>query len=112
MTRSQEIIKHLFRQTLMHLVAYLIMEFAFQEQYKLLYLFLQACYLDLAGEGIKEASKTFQQAAWVFEHLKTLVIALDPNETTCDFNIETLSMLSSLMLAQAQYLFYRKASDS
>jgi hypothetical protein len=29
-----------------------------------------------------------------------------------DFTQETLNMLSSLMLAQAQYLFYKKASET
>ena len=31
------------------------------------------CYMDLSGEGIKNASKNFSRAAWVFEHLLTLV---------------------------------------
>ena len=31
----------------------------------------RACFLDLGGEGIKVASKLFQQAAWIFEHLIT-----------------------------------------
>lgn len=54
----------------------------------------------------------FQQAGWVFEHLKTLTSSLQPSETAPDFAAETLSMLSNLMLAQAQYLFYKKASES
>jgi hypothetical protein len=43
-----------------------------------LYNYAVACsrigaFMDLGGEGIKEASKMFQQAAWVFDHIKTLV---------------------------------------
>ena len=68
--------------------------------------------MDLAGDGIKEASKLFQQAAWTFEHLRTVVTNLQPSEITIDFTSETLGMLSNLMLAQAQYLFYKKATDA
>jgi hypothetical protein len=35
-----------------------------------------------------------------------------PSEITCDFTAESLGTLSNLMLAQAQYLFYKKASDA
>ena len=68
--------------------------------------------MDLTGEGIKEASKFFMQAGWVFEHLRTLVTGLSPSEVTVDFTAEALGMLSNLMLAQAQYLFYRKANEA
>jgi BRO1-like domain len=68
--------------------------------------------MDLSGDGIKEASKLFMQAGWVFEHLRTLVTGLTPSEVTVDFTSEALGMLSNLMLAQAQYLFYRKASEA
>ena len=71
-----------------------------------------ACFMDLAGDGIKEASKLFQQAGWCFEHMRTMVNGLQPSEVTVDFTSECLSMLSNLMLAQAQYLFYKKASDA
>jgi hypothetical protein len=40
------------------------------------------------------------------------VTALQPSEVSCDFTAESLGMLSNLMLAQAQYLFYKKASDA
>ncbi|CDW88356.1 programmed cell death 6-interacting protein [Stylonychia lemnae] len=73
---------------------------------------IKACYMDLSGDGIKEAMKQFQQAGWVFEHCRTLVSNLGPNETSPDFASETLGMLANLMLAQAQYLFYKKATDS
>jgi programmed cell death 6-interacting protein len=68
--------------------------------------------MDLGGDGIKEASKLFMQAGWVFEHLRTLVTGLSPSEITVDFTSEALGMLSNLMLAQAQYLFYRKANEA
>ena len=61
--------------------------------------------MDLGGEGIKEASKMFQQAAWTFEHLRTLVSNLQPSDISTEFTSESLGMLSNLMLAQAQYLF-------
>ena len=72
----------------------------------------QACYMDLSGDGIKEASKLFQQAAWTFEHLRSLSTNLNPSEVSVDFTAESLGMLSNLMLAQAQYLFYKKALDA
>lgn len=31
------------------------------------------CYMDLGGEGIKQASMNFQQAAWVFNELMSFV---------------------------------------
>ena len=58
-----------------------------------------ACYMDLGGDGIKHACKYMQQAAWVFEDLKTQVAQLKPGECSPDFTNEGLSMLSNLMLA-------------
>ena len=57
--------------------------------------------MDLSGDGIKEASKLFMQAGWVFEHLRTMVTGLSPTEISADFTAESLGMLSNLMLAQA-----------
>lgn len=71
-----------------------------------------AAYMDLGGDGIKEASKMFQQAGWAFEHMKGLVGQLAPSEVTTDFTSESLGMLSNLCLAQAQYLFYKKAAEA
>ena len=68
--------------------------------------------MDLTGDGIKEASKLFQQAAWVFDHLRTLVTNLSPSEVSVDFSAESLGCLTNRMLAQAQYLFYRKAMEA
>ena len=70
-----------------------------------------ACYMSLEGDGIKHACKSMQMSAWVFEDLKTQVSQLKPGESSPDFTSECLGMLSSLMLAQAQYLFYKLATD-
>jgi len=61
----------------------------------------QACYGELAGDGIKVASKNFQQAAWLFEHLQTLVTQLPAGESSAEFTTEALTMNSNLCLAQA-----------
>lgn len=73
---------------------------------------LRACFMDLGGDGIKVASKLFQEAAWVFEHLMTVCAQLPAGLGTTDFSKETLVMNSHLCLAQAQYLFFKKASDA
>lgn len=70
------------------------------------------CYMDLGGDGIKQASSYFQQAAWVFNELMAFVSQIPPGETSLDFAKETLQMNSDLCLAQAQYLFFRKGSDA
>jgi hypothetical protein len=46
------------------------------EMYSSLYNFAvagarQACYMDLSGDGTKNASNLFQQSAWVFEYLQS-----------------------------------------
>ena len=69
-----------------------------------------ACFMSIEGDGIKEASKMFQQAGWIFDSLRSKVGALQPSEVTVDFTSDCLSMLSELCLAQAQYLFYKKAA--
>jgi hypothetical protein len=71
-----------------------------------------AAYMDLSGEGTKEASKLFQQSAWLFEHLKQEASHLQATDFSMDFSNENLTMLSNLMLGQAQYLFYRKAVEN
>ena len=70
-----------------------------------------ACYMNLEGDGIKYACKYMQQSAWIFDSLKEDVTQLKPQEITPDFTSECLSMLRDLMLAQAQYLFYKMASE-
>jgi programmed cell death 6-interacting protein len=68
--------------------------------------------MDLSGDGIKEASKQFQGAAAIFDEIKSRVGDLKPDQVTTDFTNESLSMLTNLSLAQAQYLFYKKASEA
>ena len=68
--------------------------------------------MDLGGDGIKNASKLFQQAAWTYENLLSACSQLPPGQSSVDFNKETLTMNSNLCLAQAQYLFFKKASDA
>lgn len=72
----------------------------------------QACYMSLDGDGTKNAGIYFQQSAWVYEHLLTLVTQMPAGEATPDFSKESLVMCSNLSLAQAQYLFFRKARES
>ncbi len=48
----------------------------------------------------------------MFEHLGSLVSQLPAGEATVDFSKEALTMNSNLCLAQAQYLFLRKAQDA
>ena len=68
--------------------------------------------MNLDGDGIKEASKLFQQSAWLFEHIKQEAASLHAADFSSDFSNENLSMMSHLMLAQAQYLFYKKALEA
>ena len=57
--------------------------------------------MDLGGEGIKVASKLFQQGAWIFEHLIQKTSQLPPEILTADFSKESLTMNSNMALAQA-----------
>ena len=68
--------------------------------------------MDLGGDGIKVAAQLFKKAAWVFNHLITVSTQLPPGTHSIDFNKETLTMNRELSLAQAQYLFYKKASEA
>ena len=67
--------------------------------------------MSLEGEGTKYASKFMMQAAWLFDDLKQNVTQLKPGEVSPDFTAECLGMLSNLMLAQAQYLVYKMATE-
>jgi hypothetical protein len=72
----------------------------------------QACFMDLSGDNTKQAKMYFEESAWVFEHLMTVVGTLPPGEITVDLSKESLTMCSNLCLAQAQYLFFKKARES
>uniref|UniRef100_A0A915EJP3 BRO1 domain-containing protein n=1 Tax=Ditylenchus dipsaci TaxID=166011 RepID=A0A915EJP3_9BILA len=61
-------------------------------------------------EELKAMAKLFQQAAGVFSKLKDSVLGLVQQEPTPDLMPDTLSALSSLMLAQAQEAIYIKAA--
>lgn len=62
-----------------------------------------------SDEGLKLATKLFQQAAGIFQYLKGATPAAIPSEPTPDLNPETLGVLASLMIAQAQEVFITKA---
>jgi hypothetical protein len=72
----------------------------------------RATFMDLGGDGIKVASQLFRKSAWAFNHLISMSTQLAPNLSSTDFDKECLNMLSNLCLAQAQYLFFKKASDA
>jgi len=60
-------------------------------------------------EGLKTANKKLQVAAGIFSALKDRVVGAIEQEPTPDLDPETLSVLSSLCLAQAQELVVQKA---
>ncbi|CAG9863793.1 unnamed protein product [Phyllotreta striolata] len=60
-------------------------------------------------EGLKLAAKLLQQAAGIFNHLKSTVMLSIQQDPTPDLNPDTLGALSQLMLAQAQQIFVHKA---
>ncbi|XP_063974590.1 programmed cell death 6-interacting protein [Diachasmimorpha longicaudata] len=62
-----------------------------------------------SDEGLKLSAKLFQQAAGIFNYLKGNVMLSIHQEPTPDMSPDTLSALSSLMLAQAQEIFVHKA---
>ncbi|KAL7647253.1 UNVERIFIED_CONTAM: hypothetical protein RMT77_002511 [Armadillidium vulgare] len=62
-----------------------------------------------SDEALKLAAKLFQSASGIFNHLKTIVHASLQQDPTPDLQPETLTALSSLMLAQAQEVISLKA---
>uniref|UniRef100_A0A0R3RFX1 BRO1 domain-containing protein n=1 Tax=Elaeophora elaphi TaxID=1147741 RepID=A0A0R3RFX1_9BILA len=60
-------------------------------------------------EELKTAAKYFQQSAGVFAHLKDTILGIVQQEPTPDLMPDTLSVLSIIMLAQAQEAIYIKA---
>lgn len=62
-----------------------------------------------SDEGLKLATKLFQQSAGIFSYLKGITPAAIPQEPTPDLNPDTLQVLSNLMIAQAQEIFVVKA---
>lgn len=62
-----------------------------------------------SDEGLKLATKLFQQSAGIFTYLKGMTPAAIPSEPTPDLTPETLNVLANLMIAQAQEVFVIKA---
>ncbi|KRZ98118.1 Apoptosis-linked interacting protein [Trichinella sp. T8] len=61
-------------------------------------------------DDLKLAARLFQQSAGIFAYLKDTVMSLVGQEPTIDMMPNTLAILSALMLAQAQEIFFLKAS--
>ncbi|XP_059620927.1 programmed cell death 6-interacting protein [Phlebotomus argentipes] len=62
-----------------------------------------------SDEGLRLATRLFQHSAGIFTHLKAAVPAAIPQEPTPDLYPEVLTILSNLMVAQAQEIFVVKA---
>ncbi|RNA12130.1 programmed cell death 6-interacting [Brachionus plicatilis] len=60
-------------------------------------------------EGLKTATKLYQQAAGCFSYIRENSLTSTRNDCTSDLYPETLSALVQIMLAQAQEVFYLKA---
>ena len=54
----------------------------------------------------------FRNAAWVFEECMKASTALPPDCYSIDFSKGALNMNTAVCLAQAQYLFLKKATDA
>lgn len=78
-----------------------------------------ACCSDIAAnvqldteEGLKTAAKLYQQAAGCFSYIRDNSLTATRSDCTLDFYPDALSLLISIMLAQAQEIFYIKAVDN
>ncbi|XP_077362543.1 programmed cell death 6-interacting protein isoform X2 [Festucalex cinctus] len=61
-------------------------------------------------EGLKNAAKYYQLASGAFAHIKDTVLSALNREPTMDIAPETVGTLSIIMLAQAQEVFFLKAT--
>ncbi|KAF3707491.1 Programmed cell death 6-interacting protein [Channa argus] len=61
-------------------------------------------------EGLKAAAKYYQLASGAFGHIKDTVLSALNREPTMDISPETVGTLSLIMLAQAQEVFFLKAT--
>ena len=61
-------------------------------------------------DGLKIATRYFQQAAGVFQYVKDHVLAAIQQEPTPDLYPDALSALITLMMAQAQEVLFMKAA--
>uniref|UniRef100_A0A3P8T8M9 Programmed cell death 6-interacting protein n=1 Tax=Amphiprion percula TaxID=161767 RepID=A0A3P8T8M9_AMPPE len=62
-------------------------------------------------EGLKAAAKFYQLASGAFGHIKDTVLSALNREPTGDISPETVGALSLIMLAQAQEVFFLKATS-
>ncbi|XP_037119708.1 programmed cell death 6-interacting protein isoform X1 [Syngnathus acus] len=63
-----------------------------------------------SDEGLKNAAKYYQLASGAFGHIKDTVLSALNREPTMDISPETVGTLSLIMLAQAQEVFFLKAT--
>ncbi|XP_035172414.1 programmed cell death 6-interacting protein isoform X1 [Oxyura jamaicensis] len=61
-------------------------------------------------EGLKAAAKHYQFASGAFQHIKDTVLSALNREPTVDISPDTVGTLSLIMLAQAQEVFFLKAT--
>nr|XP_006635761.1 PREDICTED: programmed cell death 6-interacting protein isoform X1 [Lepisosteus oculatus] len=62
-------------------------------------------------EGLKAAAKFYQLASGAFSHIKDTVLSALNREPTMDISPDTVGTLSHIMLAQAQEVFFLKATS-
>ena len=77
---------------------------------------IAACCSDIAStqqldneDGLKTAAKYYQLAAGAFSFIRDNALTATRSDCTSDLYPDTLSVLISIMLAQAQEVFYNKA---
>ncbi|CAL8293859.1 unnamed protein product [Merluccius merluccius] len=64
-----------------------------------------------SDEGLKAAAKYYQLASGAFSHIKDTVLSALNREPTMDISPETVGALHHIMLAQAQEVFFLKATS-
>ncbi|KAL4629391.1 programmed cell death 6-interacting protein isoform X3 [Arapaima gigas] len=64
-----------------------------------------------SDEGLKAAAKFYQLASGAFSHIKDTVLSALNREPTMDISPDTVGTLSQIMLAQAQEVFFIKATS-
>ncbi|KAJ8334818.1 hypothetical protein SKAU_G00404570 [Synaphobranchus kaupii] len=64
-----------------------------------------------SDEGLKAAAKFYQLSSGVFAHIKDTVLSALNREPTMDISPDTVGTLSQIMLAQAQEVFFLKATS-
>ncbi|KAJ8273020.1 hypothetical protein GJAV_G00096480 [Gymnothorax javanicus] len=63
-----------------------------------------------SDEGLKASAKFYQLSSGVFAHIKDTVLSALNREPTMDISPDTVGTLSQIMLAQAQEVFFLKAT--